>query len=74
MKMPLLGVSPARGGDERLHAAHCPSPVYLEAQALQLHLGESADSKVAIWHEGRCTKLCVQAGLLTGSRSLSSSS
>lgn len=26
-----LGVRPAAGGDERVHAAHRPAPVYLEA-------------------------------------------
>ena len=70
----LSGVSLARGGDERVHAAHRASSVYLEAQALQLHLGEPADSKIAIWHEGWRWDLRLRAAMLTGPRLHSSSS
>lgn len=33
-----LGVRAAVSGDERVYAAHCAAPIYLEAQAFQLHL------------------------------------
>lgn len=33
-----LGLRGAVIGDERIHAAHRATPVYLEAQTVQLHL------------------------------------
>ena len=49
-----LGVRAADGGDERVHAAHRAAPVYLEAQAVQLHLRQPTGGKSTIWHEGPC--------------------
>ena len=51
--MCLLGVPPARCGDDRIYAAHRSSSVHVEAQALYLHLREPASSKITVWHEGQ---------------------
>lgn len=48
-----LGIPPACCGDECFHAAHRTSSIRMEAQAFHLHLRESADSEIAIWHEGQ---------------------
>ncbi len=48
-----LGVPPACCGDECFHAAHRTSSIRMEAQAFHLYLRESADSEIAIWHEGQ---------------------
>lgn len=35
------GVPPPRDGDEHVYAAHRPVALYMETQALRLHLGQS---------------------------------
>lgn len=49
----LLGFPPACCGDDCFHAAYRTSSIRMEAQAFHLYLRESADSEIAIWHEGQ---------------------
>jgi len=48
----VLGVHAPRSRDEHLYAAHRPTAIYNEAQALHLHIGESSYSEATVWHEG----------------------
>ena len=64
----LQGVPFARCGDERFHAAYCSTSIYMEAKTLQLHIGESSNSEIAIWHEGEYLHVIYSRILLIRSR------
>lgn len=51
--------------DGGVHGAHRASPIFREAQALHLHIGESNNSEAAIWPEGESIILERQITLLT---------
>jgi len=37
----MIGVPPARGGDDHLHVAHRPVAIHVEEKALRLYFGKS---------------------------------
>lgn len=40
----LIGVHPARGGDDHLHDAHRPVAIHVEEEAVHVHFGKSDSS------------------------------
>lgn len=48
----ITGLRTPGAGDEYFWNAHRPSAVHNEAQALHLHLRQSYNSQVSVWHEG----------------------
>ena len=53
MCLTIIGVYDARGGDGDVCRSHYTDALYREAEALQLHIGQSAYSKTSIWDEGK---------------------